>query len=191
LPESQDARQIGRLSSETWPDATVAPILGLSWYGLHVRSNEEHTVAAKLDSAGLENFYPFVTEKSVDGRRDIERKFMPGYVFSRFSLDQKTPVVAIAQVVSILGWGRHAVEIPDLEIAAVRKIVSFPELASPCDFLAAGDKVRVKHGPLVGLEGLVLRWGKKHWIVVSLTSAHRSIKAQVDPLSLEFIGRTK
>jgi len=94
-------------------------------------------------------------------------------------------------VVGILGFNHLAVAIPDIEIDSVRKIVSFPKLATPCDFLAAGDKVRVRYGPLTGLEGSVLRWKKKAWIVVSLTAAERSIKAEVDPLSLEFIGHAK
>ena len=183
--------QLERLT-EPWADpAEREESSALSWYGLHVRSNEEHRVTARLASFGIEAFYPFVTAKSHDGRRDVERKFMAGYVFSRFALANRTPVVSIAQVVGILGFNHLAVAIPDIEIDSVRKIVSFPKLATPCDFLAAGDKVRVRYGPLTGLEGSVLRWKKKAWIVVSLTAAERSIKAEVDPLSLEFIGHAK
>jgi transcription antitermination factor NusG len=156
----------------------------VNWYALHVRSNNEHQVAEKLEYAGIEAFYPFKLEMSRDKRREIEKKFMPGYVFGRFSLQDKTPVVAIPQVVSILGWGRHAVAIPDFEIEAVRKIVSFPSDVKACEYLAEGALVRVKWGALAGLEGYVIR-AKKNQIVVSVTMLGRSISARVDPDSLE------
>jgi transcription antitermination factor NusG len=158
----------------------------MNWYALHVRSNFEHLVADKLQYAGIETFYPFQLEMSRDKRREIEKKFMPGYVFAHFDLEDKTPVVAIPQVVSILGWGRHAVAIPDLEIEAVRKIVSLPVDVKPCAYLAEGARVRVKWGPLAGLEGYVIR-RKKTLVVVSVTMLARSISAQVDPDSLEMI----
>ena len=112
---------------------------------------------------------------------------MPGYVFSCFDLAQRTPIIAIAQVVGILGAGRHAIAIPEHEIESVRHIVSFPE-AEPCPYFSTGQKVRVKHGALMGLEGYSLRSEKRAWVVVSLTAMERSIRAKVDPRSLELIG---
>jgi len=145
-------------------------------------------VALKLDAAGIESYYPHALIKSRDGKRSIERRFMPGYVFAYFDLAEKTAVVAIPQVAGILGFGRHAVSIPNSEIEQVKKIVSFPNIAMPCQFFAAGNKVRVRYGPLTGLEGYVMRWKKKAWVVVTLTSAECSIKAEVDPQSLELIN---
>jgi transcription antitermination factor NusG len=159
----------------------------MSWYAIHVRSNCEQIVARKLDADGIENFYPHAVTKSRDGRREIEQKFMPGYVFSRFDLAQRAHIVAITQVVGILGSGRHAIAIPEGEIESVRRIVSFPE-AEPCPYFFTGQKVRVKHGALTGLEGHVLHSQKRTFVVVSLTAMERSIRAEVDPRSLELIG---
>jgi len=89
----------------------------MNWYALHIRSNCEHLVALKLTADGIENFYPHVVTKSRDGRREIEKKFMPGYVFCCFDLAQRTHIVAITQVVGILGSGRHAVAIPKLKVS--------------------------------------------------------------------------
>lgn len=92
----------------------------MNWYALHIRSNFEHLVALQLDAAGIENFYPHVVTKSSDGRREVATKFMPGYVFARFDPAQRTRIIAIAQVVGILGSGRHAIAIPEDEIESVR-----------------------------------------------------------------------
>jgi transcription antitermination factor NusG len=158
----------------------------MNWYALHVRSCQEHAVAQKLANAGIEAFYPFRRVKSADKRRSVEQRFMPGYVFARFDLENDTPVVAIHQVVGIVGAGRHAIAIPDFEIEQVKRIVSLPE-ATACEHFIAGDRVRVRYGLLVGLEGYVLRWKKKAWVVVTLAGIERSIRAEVDPLSLESI----
>jgi transcription antitermination factor NusG len=165
------------------------------WYALHVHPQQERSVSGQLAGAGIEAFYPhLVTEKkdphSKGGKRTTELKFFPGYTFARFDLLDKTPVIAIPQVVSILGWGRHAAPIDDLEIAAVKLIVSFPALAPlPCAFVSAGDRVRVRRGPLQGLEGYVCYSKSIARVIVSLPMLARSISAEVDAESLELLER--
>jgi transcription antitermination factor NusG len=160
----------------------------VNWYALHVQSCQERTVALKLERSAIESFYPHILKKSKDKRRDIEQKFMPGYVFAHFRLEERGPIVAIPQVVRILGWGNHAAAIPDSEVAAVRQILSFPKLVMPSDFFTAGQRVRVKYGPLVGLEGLIVQRKKHCRIVVSIETVGRSIAAEVDADSLEFLA---
>ena len=69
--------------------------MSLPWYALHVASNAELLVADRLDQAVVESSYPHVITRSRNGRRDVERKFFPGYVFVRFDLDTRTPVIRI------------------------------------------------------------------------------------------------
>lgn len=165
----------------------------MNWYALHVRSQAEQLVAEKLDGVGIEAFFPHERVKSRDKRREVIRKFMPGYVFGRFELEEKTPVVAIPQVVSILGAGRHAVAIPDGEIQAVRLIVSAPKSAAaiPCPYVAAGDRVRVRSGPLQGLEGYVAYLKNMARVIVSVQMLQRSISAEVAADSLELLERAQ
>jgi transcription antitermination factor NusG len=166
--------------------------VSVNWFGLHVRSNHEYLVALRLERAGIESFYPHLVHKSKDNKRDTELKFMPGYVFARFDIEEKTPVVEIEQVVSILGVGRHAIAIPDVEIAAVKLITSFPELnPSPCSYLAEGDRVRVLSGPLRDLEGYVCFVKNTRRLVISVTMMARSISAEVDGDSLALLERAE
>jgi transcription antitermination factor NusG len=198
-PISPTPQLLERLG-QTWPD-TVAGGSELlasqaSWYALHVRSDQEHLVSLQLERVGIESFYPRAMvnaprQSSRDKIRQIEKRFMPGYVFSRFDLAKRAPVTSIVQVVRILGYGFIAVPIPDAEIEAVRTIMSVPESVRPCAFLAQGDRVRVRYGPLTGLEGFVQHWKKKAWVVVSLTGPERSLCATVDPECLESIPAAK
>src|SRR4051812_30749703 len=121
----------------------------MPWFAIHVASNCESQVCDRLDQAGIESFYPYVTEKSRDGRRSINRKFFPGYVFAKFELADRTPVIAIPQVIRILGWVRQPVPVPDSEIAAIRKMTeSAPASLSHCPYVAGGETVVIRCGPL-------------------------------------------
>lgn len=162
----------------------------MNWYALHVHPNSERLVAMQLLGGSIEAFYPHTVAKSKDKKRDVDVKFMPGYVFGHFDILEKTPVIAIPQVVSILGWGRHAAPVPDEEIAAVKLIVSFPALAPlPCAYVSAGDRVLVRRGPLAGLEGYVMYSKSIARVIVSVAMLARSISAEVDADSLELLER--
>jgi transcriptional antiterminator NusG len=163
----------------------------MPWYALYCRSSADRIVVDKLTAAGIEAFHPHAVERSRDGKREVERKFMPGYVFANFDLLTGTrAVIEIPQVVSILGWGRRPMPIPDFEIAAVRQIVQTPnvEVASDCPYVAAGDRVRVQRGPLRGLEGFVVFTKSGARVIVSVSMLARSISAEVDESALELIA---
>lgn len=167
------------------------PRISLVWYALHVASNCERQVADRLEEAAVENYYPHLIAKSRDGRRDIEKKFFPGYLFARFTWTDRTPVVRIPQVIQILGFTRsHPVPIPEIEIEAVRSLISLaPATVQPCSFWAAGEHVRIKSGPLRDLTGFVVysKAGSAR-VVVSVTMLARSISAEVDAGALEVIA---
>lgn len=160
------------------------------WYALHCRSNTERLVAMRLEDAGLEAFYPHLVVQSKDRKRDIERKFFPGYLFARFDLANKTPIAAVPQVVSILGWAGAPVIIPSQEIEAIRVMVQAdinPETLQPVPYMSAGDRVLVQRGPLAGLEGYVVYSKSSARVIVSVTMLARSVSAEVDMDSLALV----
>jgi transcription antitermination factor NusG len=168
------------------------------WYALQCRSNQEPLVADKLGYDGIESFYPHRIERIKaphwrGGEREIERKFFPGYLFARFDyLPQARLVIAVPQVLNILGWGRTPVAIPDCEVEAVRQIVNAPEVSlETVPYVAAGDAVRVKSGPLAGLEGFVAYSKSSARVIVSVTMMRRSISAEVAIADLERMDTRK
>jgi len=156
-----------------------------SWYALHVASCTEALVRTALADVDIEGYYPAASVKSARlYRPDIERPFFPGYVFGRFNIEERTPVIRIPQVIRILGSGIVPEVIPDSEIDAVR-IMTTAAIACPCPFLASGVRVRVRYGSLAGCEGVVVRRRGKTRVVVSIKMLERSISAEVDADGLE------
>lgn len=167
------------------------------WYALHVRSCAERIVAAALDRIEVENYFPVRPAESGEGRststivRIDERRrrpLFPGYVFGRFDLERKRPIVSIPQVLRILGSGWLPIAIQDSELESVRVMAAAPVPLAEHPFLEAGQKVRVLYGPLTNVVGIFHHAKGPARIVVSISIMGRSISAEVDAGQLEAIG---
>jgi transcription antitermination factor NusG len=57
--------------------------------------------------------------------------------------------------------------------------------AEPHPYLKVGQKVRMKHGPLAGASGVLVRKKDKFRLVISLASIMRSIVAEVQAADID------
>ena len=152
------------------------------WFALHVRSRYENIVTAHLSGKGYECFLPLYTSRRrwSDRFRNIECPFFPGYVFCRFNPLDRLPIRITPGVVLIVGLGKDPVPIDELEIAAIKSAVKSGLPSQPWPFIQIGQKVRVEHGPLSGLDGVLLDFRGQDHLVLSVTLLKRSIAIQVE-----------
>jgi transcription antitermination factor NusG len=156
--------------------------LGYSWYALRAKSRHENTVASHLDARGYKFFLPLYKcrRRWSDRFKEIELPLFPGYVFCQFNLLDRLPVLSIPGVVHVVGVGRSPVPIDETEIAAIRTAVKSGLPSQPWPFLQIGHKVRIEHGPLCGIEGILLGFRGHQRLVLSVTLLQRSVAVQVD-----------
>jgi transcription antitermination factor NusG len=95
-------------------------------------------------------------------------------------LQQRVPLLDTAGVASILGVGRYPVPVRDSEIAAIDRIVASGLPLAPWPFLKAGQVVHIKHGPLTGLEGIVVTVKNQSRLVVSVEMLQRSLTVEIE-----------
>ena len=155
----------------------------MDWYALHVASLTERIVSRRLGDAGIESYYPWTMRPSKEKYRpEKEQRLFPGYVFAKFAICERTPVVSITQVLSILGTTNIPAVIPEHEIAAVRLLThhSATVRLATCPYLSAGESVVIQSGPLQGLQGIVVRVKGKSRLVVSISMLKQSICAELD-----------
>jgi transcription termination/antitermination protein NusG len=77
-------------------------------------------------------------------------------------------------------WDRLEV-IPDSEIQAIQKLVRSDLPIFPYPYLREGQRVRITHGPLADVEGVLVRGNpKKGLFVVSVDLLRRSVAVQLD-----------
>lgn len=152
------------------------------WYAVRVRSNYERTVSTVLDHKGVEQFFPTYRSRRIwtDRIRTMDLPLFPGYVFCRIPLDERNRVVTTEGVVGLVGAGRQPIAVSDSEIEAIRTIVQSQAPTEPWPFLKIGQTVRINHGSMTGVEGILIKVKNSWRLVVSVTVLERSVAVEID-----------
>lgn len=103
----------------------------------------------------------------------------PCYVFVRGSLNRKLQVVTTPGIHMILYRGEQVAVIPDEEIEAIQRAVEGSSSVEPHPFLKCGTRVRVKRGPLDGVEGILIRKKNLLRLVLSVDMLAQSVSVEV------------
>jgi transcription termination/antitermination protein NusG len=152
------------------------------WYGIRTRSNHERVAALVLTGKGYEPYLPLYSHYRRRGGVLVESEhpLFPGYVFCRFDAKKRLPILMTTGVISVLSFGKEPVPIPEEEIEAVRAVLRSGLPAEPCPYLREGQRVRVTHGSLDGVEGILVKKKSQFRMVVSVTMLQRSISVEID-----------
>jgi transcription antitermination factor NusG len=140
-------------------------------------------VAAALRNKGFEEFLPLYKSRRRWGQRivEIELPLFAGYVFCRFDPgERRVPVATTPGVMGIVGFGGKAMPLDDGEVAAIRRVIHLDIAAEPWKYVQSGQRVRVEHGALAGMEGIFVEARKRHKLLLSVTLLQRAVAIQVD-----------
>lgn len=154
----------------------------LNWYALYTRPRHEKAVAEQLEKRKIEAFLPLreVLSRWKDRRKLVQLPLFPGYVFVRTNLRWKGEVVRTPGVVHMVSFHGVPAPIPDEQVEAVRQICLTKLPCDPYPYLTEGRWVRVVHGPLTGLAGILVRKKAKHRLVVSIDLLKQSVSVEMD-----------
>ncbi|MCI0423321.1 MAG: NusG-like protein [Acidobacteria bacterium] len=139
-------------------------------------------VASLLHSKGYEEFLPLYRSRRrwSDRMKAIEKPLFPGYVFCRFDVQKRLPILMTPGVRLIAGIGKTPLPVNDSEMAALQLIVQSGLQAEPWPFLQVGQRVRIERGSLQGVEGILMAIKKPYRLVVSVTLLQRSVAVELD-----------
>ena len=157
------------------------------WYAAYTCANHEKRVAQQLIERQVEHFLPLYrsVRRWSDRRMQIDLPLFPGYVFVRLALRDRVRVLQIPSVVRLVGFGGLPTALPDQEMEAMRNGLQRQLRLEPHPYLTIGRRVRLKSGPLVGLEGILVRRRSLVRLVLSLDLIQRSIAVVVDSADVE------
>ena len=167
----------------SWP----ASYWELRWYAAYTSANHEKRVAEHLAQRSMEHYLPLYgsVRRWKDRRVKLQLPLFPGYVFVRLALHDRLKVVQVPGVARLVGFNGTPSALPDDEIEALKKGLEQALCAEPHPYLTAGRRVRIKNGPLGGLQGILLRW-KGNWrVVLSMDLIQRAISVDLDAADLE------
>jgi transcription antitermination factor NusG len=154
----------------------------LFWVALQVRPRTEKLVAIALHSKGIEVFLPLYTARRrwSDRVKELQLPLFDGYVFCKLNLLYRMPVLTIPGVIQFVGIGKIPAPIEEAEIAALQSVIKAGLPSMPWPFLQVGQWVRVEHGALRDLEGILLHAKGSHRLVLSVSLLQRSVAVEVD-----------
>jgi transcription antitermination factor NusG len=103
-----------------------------------------------------------------------------GYVFSRFDVEVRLPILTTPGVLAVAGLGRIPQPLDPHEVDQIRRVTAVGYPAQPWPFLKIGQKVRITAGPLTGVEGLLIQHRGETRVVLSVSLLERAISVQVE-----------
>lgn len=164
--------------------------LDLGWYALYTRPRHEKAVANVLTAKGLEAFLPLYSacRQWKDRTKVVTLPLFSCYVFVQGHLDRHLDIVRTAGVHGFVCCGGLPARIPPGEIESIRRVVERSIKIEPHPFMRRGDKVRIKAGPLEGIEGILVRKKNFDRLVLTVEMLGKSAAVEVDNSMVEIIN---
>lgn len=154
----------------------------ISWFALQVRSRREKSIADLLVGKGYDTFVPLceAARTQGEGRRKGSLALFSGYVFCRFDLLDRLPVLVTPGVAGVVGSGRTPVPVEDSEILALQQAVAAGVPVESCPYMEIGQRVRIDEGALRGIEGILIATKGNKRVVISVSLLRRSVAIEID-----------
>jgi transcription antitermination factor NusG len=157
------------------------------WYALHTYPRHEKRVHEDLRLRAIECFLPLyeTVHRWKNGCKvRVELPLFPGYLFLRIDPRQRFKALCLPGAVSIVGSGSGPWPLPDAEIASLRAKLQSRRF-EPHPYLAVGQKVRIKSGPLADLTGFLVRQSGGLRVVLSVELIRQAAAVEVDADDVE------
>ena len=151
----------------------AAQAQNICWFAARTRHGQEIGVRNRLSSLGVEHFIPTETGRSTRGNRKIERPLINSMVFLRTTKNEACALAnerALPVKYMFDCATRSMLVVPDKQMEDFRRVLDFSIENGGLEEvpLCLGDKVRVTKGVLAGVEGYVVEFQGKTYVVVSL-----------------------
>jgi transcription antitermination factor NusG len=148
------------------------------WFAVQVRTRWERSTAGLLESKGYQVLLPSGARKGRSA--EAGSPLFPGYVFCRFDVLKRLPILITPGVMAVVGSGRVPVPIEPSEVEAIQALVSSGMPADPWPYLEVGQRVRIDSDALRGLEGILVSHKGVDRMVISVSLLRRSVALEID-----------
>ncbi len=162
--------------------------MNTNWFALYTTSRHEKRVAQHLCQRNIEFFLPLyrsLRRWNNGSKVTLELPLFPGYVFVRIQRNQRVSVLSVPGALAVVGGtGGEPAALPDITVEALRQVLEL-RAAEPHPLMTAGQRARVRTGPLAGLEGVVVRSKGNFRVVITVAHIMKSFSVEVDLENLE------
>ena len=157
------------------------------WFAVITTPQHEKAAFRHLDFGGIETFLPTYESSRVWKNRQkvtVELPLFPTYLFVRIDREERTRVLRTPGVRQLVGNSREPLSVADREIEFLRSSL-LEKKAEPYADLIEGERVRIKSGPMQGVEGWLVRKSSGWRFVLTVQLIHHQVAVEVDASMLE------
>ncbi|MFZ0798393.1 MAG: UpxY family transcription antiterminator [Terriglobales bacterium] len=165
----------------------VAEKFSVSWFAAYTNSHHEKRVASLFTERQIESFLPLYSTRHRWRNRctmNLELPLFRNYVFVRIDPRERVRVLEVPGVLWLVGFGRSLAPLPDFEIETLRSGLGRRKI-EPHPYLVIGERVRIKVGPMMGMEGVLIRKKNNFRVVLALDVIMQCVAVEVDAEDLE------
>ncbi len=155
----------------------------LNWYALYTRPRFEKKVEVELYRREIESYLPVQTviRQWSDRKKKVEEPLFRSYVFVHTTSNDRIGSLQIDGVVRMVSFGGKLSIIPDDQIDTIKRFLKEGYKFEPQDYLVKGDRVKVTHGPLMGVQGKLVEIRNARRFVITIDAIRQSIAVEIDP----------
>ena len=156
-----------------------------AWWCMHTKSRQEKSLSRALSAKRVPHYLPLVARNVLVRGRSVQ-SYVPvfaGYVFVFGTIQEREVAIRTNRICQAL----PVIDGPGLcaDLARVQTLIDsgFP-LTVEARF-QPGQRVRVRHGALDGLEGIVLRRKRETRLIVDVRMLQQGVSVEIDDFCLE------
>lgn len=163
-----------------WPQAESIRDFSGQWWVVHTRSRNEKALAHDLISKNISYFLPMSWKVSRRSRRTT-RSLLPlfsGYLFFCGQEDQRIELLQTNRVANLI----EVIDQETLlnELAQLDQALRAGAPLTPYKYIKAGQRCRVIAGPLIGMEGIVVRSKNAIRLVLQIDMLGQAASVEID-----------
>lgn len=158
-----------------------------NWYAVYTKHQHEKVVARSLAYKGFEIFLPLYasTRTWKDRVKLLYLPLFPCYVFFKGDVGRRLDIITTPGIHALVSNSDQPAAIPAAEIEGIGQAVRSGVRVEPHPFLKIGDWVRVKCGPLAGVQGILVRKKDIYRLVLSVEMLGQAASVEVDAVLLD------
>jgi transcription antitermination factor NusG len=177
------------LLEQFWAAESTPPVSAdRRWLVYYTIARREKDLMRKLEAAEIPYFGPLIRRRlrSPGGRtRESFVPLFPGYVFSWADDDQRRAALATNTIARWIPVSDERMLVDDLR--AIRRLIECDHPLTPEARLEPGQTVRVRSGPLRGIEGVVICRRGVERLLVAVRFLNQGASIELEDVDLERI----
>jgi transcription antitermination factor NusG len=160
-----------------------------AWHALYTRHHHEKSIARMLTAKGFTVFLPLypAPRQWKDRTKIVTLPLFSCYLFIQGGLLRHLNIVTTPGIYGFVCSAGLPAVIAPREMNCIRQAVERCVKIEPHPFIHRGDRVRVKSGPLYGIEGILIRKKNFSRLVLTVELLGKSAAVEVDVATVERI----